>query len=90
MNQRVHEGICLMDHAQEKVVNVPGSRITGQRRGIHNSATRTVLKPTHGYAQLCYGFNYHGAVASAAGARHGAVIAQPPSGWPALDLTESE
>ena len=65
-----------MDHAQEKVVNLPASQITGQRRGVQNSATRTVLKPTHmvgGYAQLSYGFNDHGAVGSAAGARHGAV-----------------
>jgi nitrate reductase / nitrite oxidoreductase, alpha subunit len=52
-------------HAQEKVVNVPGSVITGQRGGIHNSVTRTVLKPTHmvgGYAQLSYGFNYYGTI----------------------------
>ena len=37
--------------------------MTGQRGGIHNSVTRTVLKPTHmigGYAQLAYGFNYYG------------------------------
>jgi len=36
-----------MYHAQEKIVNVPGSQITGLRGGIHNSVTRTVLKPTH-------------------------------------------
>ena len=44
-----------MYHAQEKIVNVPGSEMTGQRGGIHNSVTRTVVKPTHmigGYAQL--------------------------------------
>ena len=55
VSQRVHEGMCLMYHAQEKIVNVPGSQITGLRGGIHNSVTRTVLKPTHmvgGYAQL--------------------------------------
>ena len=53
--QRVNAGMCLMYHAQEKIVNVPGSEITGQRGGIHNSMTRTVLKPTHmigGYVQL--------------------------------------
>ena len=57
----------MMYHAQEKIVNVPGSEITGQRGGIHNSVTRTVLKPTHmigGYAQLSYGFNYYGTVGS--------------------------
>ena len=45
----------MMYHAQEKIVNMPGSEITGLRGGIHNSVTRTVLKPTHmvgGYAQL--------------------------------------
>jgi nitrate reductase alpha subunit len=67
VSQRVHVGMCLMYHAQEKIVNVPGSQITGQRGGIHNSVTRTVLKPTHmvgGYAQLSYGFNYYGTVGS--------------------------
>src|SRR6185437_11548653 len=65
VSQRVHEGMCLMYHAQEKIVNVPGSQITGQRGGIHNSVTRTLVKPTHmigGYAQLSYGFNYYGTV----------------------------
>jgi nitrate reductase alpha subunit len=67
VSQRVHDGMCLMYHAQEKIVNVPGSQITGLRGGIHNSVTRTVLKPTHmvgGYAQLSYGFNYYGTVGS--------------------------
>jgi nitrate reductase alpha subunit len=67
VSQRVHAGMCLMYHAQEKIVNVPGSEITGLRGGIHNSVTRTVLKPTHmvgGYAQLSYGFNYYGTVGS--------------------------
>jgi nitrate reductase alpha subunit len=67
VSQRVHAGMCLMYHAQEKIVNVPGSVITGLRGGIHNSVTRTVLKPTHmvgGYAQLSYGFNYYGTVGS--------------------------
>ncbi len=26
VSQRVHEGMCMMYHAQEKIVNVPGSR----------------------------------------------------------------
>jgi len=67
VSQRVKEGMVLMYHAQEKIVNVPGSEITGQRGGIHNSVTRAVLKPTHmigGYAQLAYGFNYYGTVGS--------------------------
>jgi len=67
VSQRVQAGMCLMYHAQEKIINVPGSPITGQRGGIHNSVTRTVMKPTHmigGYAQLSYGFNYYGTVGS--------------------------
>ena len=65
VSQRVKEGMVMMYHAQEKIVNVPGSQMTGQRGGIHNSVTRTVLKPTHmigGYAQLAYGFNYYGTI----------------------------
>ena len=67
VSQRVKEGMCMMYHAQEKTVNVPGSEQTGQRGGIHNSVTRAVLKPTHmigGYAQQSYGFNYYGTVGS--------------------------
>jgi nitrate reductase alpha subunit len=67
VSQRVQQGMCMMYHAQEKIVNVPGSQITGLRGGIHNSVTRTLLKPTHmigGYAQLSYGFNYYGPVGS--------------------------
>jgi nitrate reductase alpha subunit len=65
VSQRIREGTIFMYHAQEKIVNTPGSELTGQRGGIHNSVTRTVLKPTHmigGYAQLAYGFNYYGTV----------------------------
>ena len=65
--QEVPEGMMMMYHAQEKIVNTPGSEITGQRGGIHNSVTRATLKPTHmigGYAQQSYGFNYYGTVGS--------------------------
>jgi nitrate reductase alpha subunit len=65
VSQRVPEGMSMMYHAQEKIVNTPGSEITGTRGGIHNSVTRTILKPTHmigGYAQQSYGFNYYGTV----------------------------
>ncbi|MBX9747870.1 MAG: nitrate reductase subunit alpha, partial [Hyphomonadaceae bacterium] len=67
VSQRIREGTVFMYHAQEKIVNTPGSEMTGHRGGIHNSVTRTVLKPTHmigGYAQLAYGFNYYGTVGS--------------------------
>ena len=67
VSQRIPEGVTLMYHAQEKMTNVPGSEITGKRGGIHNSVTRTTLKPTHmigGYAHLSYGFNYYGTVGS--------------------------
>src|SRR5450830_1134768 len=65
VSQRVLPGMCMMYHAQEKVINTPGSEITGTRGGIHNSVTRIVTKPTHmigGYAQLSYGFNYYGTI----------------------------
>jgi nitrate reductase alpha subunit len=65
VSQRVKPGMCMMYHAQEKIVNTPGSEMNNVRGGIHNSVTRTVVKPTHmigGYAQLSYGFNYYGTI----------------------------
>lgn len=65
VSQRVKEGMIMMYHAQERIVNVPGSETTKTRGGHHNSVTRVVLKPTHmigGYAQQAYGFNYYGTV----------------------------
>ncbi len=65
VSQRVNPGMVLMYHAQEKIINTPGSEITGARGGIHNSVTRIVTKPTHmigGYAQQSYGFNYYGTI----------------------------
>lgn len=67
VSQRVNEGMTMMYHAQERTVNVPGAETTETRGGIHNSVTRTVLKPTHmigSYAQQSYGFNYYGTVGS--------------------------
>ncbi len=66
VSQRIPEGMVLMYHAQEKILNVPGAETTGTR-GIHNSVTRATVKPTHmigGYAQQSYGFNYYGTVGS--------------------------
>ena len=65
VSQRIPQGMIFMYHAQEKIISTPGSEISGMRGGIHNSVTRTVLKPTHmigGYAQLSWGFNYYGTV----------------------------
>ncbi|HVO40594.1 MAG TPA: nitrate reductase subunit alpha [Spirochaetia bacterium] len=65
VSQRIREGTVLMYHAQEKLVSIPGSELTGNRGGIHNSVTRIVVKPTHmigGYAQISYGLNYYGTV----------------------------
>ncbi|QRN40101.1 nitrate reductase subunit alpha [Pectobacterium carotovorum] len=67
VSQRVPAGMTMMYHAQERIINLPGSEITQQRGGIHNSVTRITPKPTHmigGYAQLAYGFNYYGTVGS--------------------------
>ena len=65
VSQRIKSGMVMMYHAQEKIINTPGSEITGTRGGIHNSVTRIVTKPTHmigGYAQFSYGFNYYGTI----------------------------
>lgn len=67
VSQRIPEGAAFMYHAAERTANVPGSEVTQNRGGIHNSVTRVVLKPTHmigGYAQLSWGFNYYGTVGS--------------------------
>ncbi|SIO95194.1 nitrate reductase subunit alpha [Vibrio spartinae] len=67
VSQRVPQGMVMMYHAQERLINLPGSEVTGQRGGIHNSVTRICPKPTHmigGYAQQAYGFNYYGTVGS--------------------------
>jgi len=34
-----------MYHAQEKIINTPGSEITGTRGGIHNSVTPSSPSP---------------------------------------------
>jgi nitrate reductase alpha subunit len=67
VSHRIPPGKAFMYHAQERLINTPGSRLSGQRGGTHNSVTRIVVKPTHmigGYAQLSYGFNYYGPVGS--------------------------
>ena len=63
VSHRVPRGKAFMYHAQERLISTPGSRISGQRGGTHNSVTRILLKPTQmigGYAQLSYAFNYYG------------------------------
>ncbi len=67
VSPRIPEGKTFMYHAQERLINTPGSKLSGQRGGSHNSVTRIMVKPTHmigGYAQLSYGFNYYGPVGS--------------------------
>jgi nitrate reductase alpha subunit len=66
VSQRIMPGSCYMYHGQEKLVNTPGSPRTGVR-GIHNSLSRIIPKPTHmigGYAQLSWGMNYYGPIGS--------------------------
>ena len=63
VSHRIPAGTVFVYHAQERVVNVPKSEATGRRGGIHNSATKILVKPTHligGYAQLAFAFNYLG------------------------------
>ena len=67
VSHRIPPGKAFMYHAQERLVNTPGSPLSGKRGGTHNSVTRIMVKPTHmigGYAQLSYGFNYYGPVGS--------------------------
>ncbi|OZU90174.1 nitrate reductase subunit alpha [Virgibacillus indicus] len=63
VSHRIPSGIVYMYHVQDRLINVPGSKITKTRGGTFNSPTRIHIKPTHmigGYAQLSYGFNYYG------------------------------
>ncbi|WP_348236511.1 hypothetical protein, partial [Salmonella enterica] len=63
VSQVVPPGMTMMYHAQERIMNIPGSEVTGMRGGIRISVTRVCPKPTHmigGYAHLAYGFNYYG------------------------------
>jgi nitrate reductase alpha subunit len=67
VSHRIPPGKAFMYHAQERLINTPGSKLSGQRGGTHNSVTRIMVKPTHmigGYAQFSYGFNYYGPVGS--------------------------
>jgi nitrate reductase alpha subunit len=67
VSPRIPPGKAFMYHAQERMISTPGSRLSGQRGGTHNSVTRIMVKPTHmigGYAQLSYGFNYYGPIGS--------------------------
>ena len=60
---RLPRGVVFMHHAQDRHINVPGSKISGTRGGTHNTPTHIMMKPTHmigGYGQFSYGFNYYG------------------------------
>jgi nitrate reductase / nitrite oxidoreductase, alpha subunit len=60
---RLPQGIAMMYHAQDRIIGVPGSPITNDRAGTHNSVTRIIPKNTHmigAYAQFSFGFNYYG------------------------------
>ncbi|MDQ0339083.1 nitrate reductase alpha subunit [Caldalkalibacillus uzonensis] len=63
VSHRLPRGIAFMYHAQDRHINIPGTKLTDNRGGTHNSPTRIHVKPTHmigGYGQLSYGFNYYG------------------------------
>nr|HMQ39547.1 molybdopterin dinucleotide binding domain-containing protein [Micropruina sp.] len=63
VSHKLPDGVCFVQHAQERTIDVPKSEATGRRGGIHNSVTRILVKPTHligGYAHLAYAFNYLG------------------------------
>ena len=63
VSHRIPRGKALMYHAQERIFDTPGSKLSKHNRGMHNSVTRILMKPTHmigGYAQFSYEFNYYG------------------------------
>jgi nitrate reductase alpha subunit len=63
VSHRIPRTVAFMHHAQDRHIHVPGTKLTQNRGGTHNSPTRIHMKPTHmigGYAQLSYGFNYYG------------------------------
>lgn len=63
VSHRMPRGMAFMHHAQDRHINVPGTKLTNNRGGTHNSPTRIHMKPTHmigGYGQLSYGWNYYG------------------------------
>lgn len=65
VSHRMPRGTMYMYHAQDRHINVPGSTITNERGGTHNSPTKIHVKPTQligGYAQFSYGFNYYGPI----------------------------
>jgi nitrate reductase alpha subunit len=65
VSHRMPRGSMFMYHAQDRHINMPGSKVTGNRPGSHNGPTRIHVKPTQmvgGYAQLSYGFNYYGPI----------------------------
>ncbi len=67
VSHRIPRGKAFMYHAQERLINTPLSKRSGQRGGTHNSVTRIMVKPTHmigGYGQLSYFFNYYGPTGS--------------------------
>lgn len=63
VTSRIPRGLVYMHHAQDRHINVPGSKLSKTRGGTHNTPTHIHMKPTHmigGYGQLSYGFNYYG------------------------------
>ncbi len=65
LTSRMPEGLSILQHATEKIMNTPASNVTGIRGGDHNSPTRVVINPTHmigGYAQLSFHLNYYGTI----------------------------
>lgn len=65
VSQRIPKGATMYYHNPERFINMPLSRITGNRGGLHNSISRICPNPTHmigGYAQISYSFNYYGTI----------------------------
>ncbi len=62
VTHRIPRGMAFMHHAQDRHINVPGTKLTSNR-GERIIVQLEFVKPTHmigGYGQLSYGFNYYG------------------------------
>src|SRR5699024_12418553 len=62
-SRRTPAGTVCRPHAQGRPGDAPIAETSGKRGGIHNSATRILIKPSHligGYAHFTYAWNYIG------------------------------
>ncbi len=67
VTHRMPKGTVFMYHTMDRHLMTPVSEVSQLPGGGDNALTRLVIKATHmigGYAQLSFGFNYHGTTGS--------------------------